>query len=211
MDLKKAYQILGLREGATEEEIKAAYRALAQKYDPQAHENSPLQEEFSQKMTELNDAFDTLMSYLRSGSPYINTNTNPSHDPAQDQNQQAQYHSIRQMIQAGNVDQAITLLSAIPNGAYDAEWNFLMGSAYYYKGWLAQALQYFRTASRLAPQNAEYAAALRNLQQNMGGAMPGNPYGNAPYGPQTMTCSCCDVCAATMCMNMCCDCGMGGC
>ena len=29
-----AYKVLGLTEGATEEEIKTAYRALAQKYNP---------------------------------------------------------------------------------------------------------------------------------------------------------------------------------
>ena len=29
-----AYQVLGLRRGASEDEVKAAYRALAQKYNP---------------------------------------------------------------------------------------------------------------------------------------------------------------------------------
>ena len=69
----------------------------------------------------------------------------------------------------------------------------------------------YQAACRLDPSNPEYTAALRNLQRSAGGAMPGNPYGNnAPYGAQTVTCSCCDMCAAMACMDMCCNCG-GGC
>ena len=87
-----------------------------------------------------------------------------------------------------------------------------MGSAYYYKGWLAEAMRYFEAACRLAPGNREYEAALRNLQNNAAGAMPGNPYGaQGPYGAQAVGCSCCDMCMAMACMDMCCGCGRGGC
>ena len=41
MDIKTAYATLGLREGADGDEIKAAYRALAQKYDPDQYEAGP--------------------------------------------------------------------------------------------------------------------------------------------------------------------------
>ena len=110
------------------------------------------------------------------------------------------------------VEQALAELNAIQGGANDAEWNFLVGSAYYYKGWVADALRYFQTACRLAPGNREYEAALRNLQNSAGGAMPGNPYGNnGMAGAQAVGCSCCDMCTAMMCMDMCCGCGRGGC
>lgn len=42
--------------------------------------------------------------------------------------------------------------------------------------------------------------------------MPGNPYGNnGMAGAQAVGCSCCDMCTAMMCMDMCCGCGRGGC
>lgn len=220
MDIQTAYATLGLREGAGEDEIKTAYRALAQKYAPENYEASPLREEADQKMTEINEAFDLLMSHLRTGSePAAGA---AQQGPAPDQGprpayQQGgastpQYRAIRQLINGGQVEQALAQLNAIPNGSADAEWNFLMGSAYYYKGWVAQALNYFQRACQLAPDNAEYAAALRNLQNNAGGAMPGNPYGNQnAYGAQAVGCSCCDMCTAMMCMDMCCGCGRGGC
>ena len=40
-----AYQVLGLRRGASEDEVKAAYRALAQKYNPDNYEAGPLRED----------------------------------------------------------------------------------------------------------------------------------------------------------------------
>ena len=210
MDIKTAYATLGLREGADGDEIKAAYRALAQKYDPDQYEAGPLHEDAERKMEELNAAFDLLMSNLRGGQP-ADGQQGPAYGGAA-AGQNPSYRAIRQLINNGNVEQALQQLSAIPGGSGDAEWNFLMGSAYYYKGWVAQALTYFQEACRLAPGNAEYAAALRNLQNSQNGNMAGNPYGNqSPYGTTAVGCSCCDMCTAMMCMDMCCGCGRGGC
>ncbi len=217
MDTKTAYATLGLREGAEEDEIKRAYRTLAQKYDPENYEAGPLREDAEKKMSELNDAFDTLIGLIRTGTAAQADSgpayqQGPGNQPPVNEDRAAQYRIIRQMINSGDVDNALARLSSITNGAGDAEWNFLMGSAYYYKGWVAQALNYFQAACRLAPNNPEYAAALRNLQNSANGGMPGNPYGGTnPYGTQAVTCSCCDMCTAMMCMDMCCGCGRGGC
>ena len=189
-----AYKVLGLTEGATEEEIKTAYRALAQKYNPDNYEAGPLREEAEAKMTELNEAFDALMGAIRTGTPVNSRRTANAGEPEPDTGAAAngRYRAIRQMINSGAVEQALAELNAIQGGANDAEWNFLVGSAYYYKGWVADAL--------------------RNLQNSAGGAMPGNPYGNnGMAGAQAVGCSCCDMCTAMMCMDMCCGCGRGGC
>ena len=116
------------------------------------------------------------------------------------------------MIRAGRADEALAQLQSIPNGPASAEWNFLMGSAYYYKGWMNEALRYFQQACQLDPGNREYAAALHNLQSSAQGQMPGNPYG--PYGgaqANAVGCSCCDMCMAMYCMDLCCSCGGQGC
>ena len=189
-----AYKVLGLTEGATEEEIKTAYRALAQKYNPDNYEAGPLREEAEAKMTELNEAFDALMGAIRTGTPVNSRRTANAGEPEPDTGAAAngRYRAIRQMINSGAVEQALAELNAIQGGANDAEWNFLVGSAYYYKGWVADALRYF--------------------QNSAGGAMPGNPYGNnGMAGAQAVGCSCCDMCTAMMCMDMCCGCGRGGC
>ena len=51
-----AYQVLGLRRGASEDEVKAAYRALAQKYKPDNYEAGPLKEDALKKMEEIGRA-----------------------------------------------------------------------------------------------------------------------------------------------------------
>ena len=205
MDTNNAYRVLGLAPGASEDEVKATYRALAQQYAPESKPEGAERREAEARMAELNDAFDTLISVLRTG---VNTQQAAQGSP----DRAAAYRAIRQMIDSGNVDGALAQLGAMTGGANDAEWNFLMGSAYYYKGWLAEAMRYFEAACRLAPNNREYEAALRNLQNNAAGAMPGNPYGaQGPYGTQAVGCSCCDMCMAMACMDMCCSCGRGGC
>lgn len=139
-----AYKVLGLTEGATEEEIKTAYRALAQKYNPDNYEAGPLREEAEAKMTELNEAFDALMGAIRTGTPVNSRRAANAGEPEPDTGAAAngRYRAIRQMINSGAVEQALAELNAIQGGANDAEWNFLVGSAYYYKGWVADALRY---------------------------------------------------------------------
>ncbi len=53
------YKVLGLSHGATEEEIKKAYRKKAKEYHPDLHPNDPVA---VKKMQEVNEAYDMLMN-----------------------------------------------------------------------------------------------------------------------------------------------------
>lgn len=199
MDRSQAYDILGIRQDASEDEIKAAYRALAQKYNVDNYEAGPLRDDAKQKMNELNEAFDILMSFIRTGSEPKGTYRSGT-DTFQ---AQGKYPEIRSLINSGRVDDALSELNAIPSGINDAEWNFLMGSVYYYKGYLDQALSHFQTAVNLSPGNREYQAALRNLQGNAEGNMQGSPF--APTDPSATALNCvCNACALICCMETCC-------
>jgi len=55
--VKNYYRILGLREGATPEEIKAAYRKLAKKYHP---DTAPDDQNIKKKFQEISEAYEAL-------------------------------------------------------------------------------------------------------------------------------------------------------
>lgn len=196
--MRDPYEVLGLRPGATEEEIKAAYKALAQKYSAENYAASPLEGEAGRQMAEINEAFDALMGSLRTGA-----------GPGAFGGKDGRYEEIRRLINEGKADEALHRLQEKDESAVSGEWNFLCASAYYYKGWLGQALPYFEKAASLCPDNREYAAACRRLKNSAAGNVAGNPYAGTPQG--VAGCSCCDMCTALMCMDLCCGFGRGGC
>lgn len=59
------YAVLGLDRGATDGEIRAAYRALVAKYHPDRHQGNPLEELASAKMAEINRAHEILSDSRR--------------------------------------------------------------------------------------------------------------------------------------------------
>lgn len=57
---KDPYDILGVRRGASQEEIKLAYREMVKKYHPDNYQNHPLGELAEEKIKEINWAYDQL-------------------------------------------------------------------------------------------------------------------------------------------------------
>ena len=203
--MKDPYEVLGVPHGASEEEIKKAYRELARKYHPDNYANNPLADLAQEKMKEINEAYDSITKARSgesgaSGGSYQSGYQNSYQSYNAYSGNSGNYAQVRSYINANRLDEAESLLNTAPNR--DAEWYYLKGVIAYRKGWLDEARQNYQTACAMMPGNYEYQNALRTVQ---GGY---TPYRQTNYQTGGMDAAC-DICNALLCLN--CLCGGGGC
>ena len=196
--MKDPYIILGVDRNATEDEVKKAYRELARKYHPDNYADNPLSDLASEKMKEINDAYDAIMAERRAGASRKNGGQS-GYSSAQ-----SAFPEVRSLINQNRLEQAQEVLDGVPPHHRNAEWYFLNGTVLYRRGWFDQAYTSFATAARMDPHNMEYQNAVRNAQRQQGAQY--NPYRS--YGGQS-DCTGCDVCQGLICADCCCEC-MGG-
>ena len=197
--MKDPYEVLGVSPGATEEEIKRAYRDLARKYHPDNYTDNPLADLAQEKMKEINEAYDTLTKGGQSG--YQQTGYQQSGYQSYSQwsgSSNTTYAQVRQNINLGKIQVAEDQLGAI--ATRDAEWYFLSGSIAYRKGWMDEARRNYEIACQMAPGNLEYRQALNMLSGAGVYRGVGNGTGNVDG---------CQICSGLMLADCCCEC-MGG-
>jgi curved DNA-binding protein CbpA len=199
--MKNPYEVLGVSQNATDEEIKTAYRNLAKKYHPDNYNDSPLADLAEEKMKEINEAYDSICDMRRNGS---SSNYSSGSYGTNSSYSSTSYPDVRQYIMNGRLDDALELLNGVPEGSRNAEWYFLMGMIYSRKGWGDQAYNYFQRAYQMDPGNPEFKAAFNSVNSRRAYANPGY---NTNSG---MGCSVCDICTGLMCANCLCNCCGGG-
>ena len=197
------YEVLGVKQGASQEEIKAAYRKLVKQYHPDQYGDNPLKDLAQEKLTEVNKAYDMLKNGGgNSGGTYssnFSSNSNSSYNSGYSNNV-AGYAEIRRLIQMRNNIEAERRLNAMSNR--DAEWHFLYGAVQLIKGWFDSALSNIERAWQMDPNIFEYRQSLNQLKMRAGGYA--NPYRTAQGGVDACTC-----CNNLICADCCCE-MMGG-
>ncbi len=192
------YKVLGVSPDASDDEIKKAYRKLARKYHPDNYVNNPLSDLVEEKMKEINEAYDTIQKQ-RSENGYSEKNT-----AKKGKTYSGEYDTIRQLINAGKLSEAETMLNYIPNPDRNGEWNFLKGCILEKRGWYFDAQRFFEAACYMDPDNFEYQDALNKIKNTA------NSFGGYRASNIDRTgCSVCDMCTSLMCADCCCEC-LGG-
>ncbi len=210
---KNPYTILGITESATDKDIKNAYRELAKKYHPDNYEDSPLKDLATEKMKEINEAYDEIQKMRKEGRSYSSESSQNSYS------QSGSYYSggsangytytgypeVREFIKSGRLQEAENVLKGVPADNRRGEWYFLYGMIYYRRGWTDQAYNYFRIACEMEPQNQEFRSVFDRMNNQRTYSSP--EYRRVHHSSDC--CSPCDICTAICCLDTCCEC-MGG-
>ena len=204
--MKDPYSILGVHVGATDEEVKTAYRNLARKYHPDNYDDSnPLKELAKEKMQEINAAYDEIQRN-RTTSSHSNTNSNNYYSWAN--NSTGIYATVRQKINERKYREAEELLYTVSDFDRTADWHFLNSVCLMQRGKSADAMRELELACSMDPSNLEYQKAKEMFNTS------GSRYGSTYYGEggrryRSSQDEACDCCMNLICLDCLCEC-MGG-
>ena len=208
--MRDPYEVLGISRSATDAEVKKAYRDLVKKYHPDNYANNPLADLASEKMKEINEAYNAITGSRGSGSSYSSYDSGSSGSSGSGYQagyrssdyQSSDYHqagTVRSLINSNRLDEAENMLNSMGNR--DAEWYYLKGEIAYRRGWMDEARQNYQTACAMVPGNLEYRRALQTVQGGF------TPYRQDVYRQGGGMDAACDLCNLLLCLNCLC----GGC
>lgn len=217
--MRDPYEVLGLSPGASDEEVKKAYRSLAKKYHPDLNPGDKVAEE---KMKEINAAYDRIKAG-DTGSGYGSTGTNGGYNSygntggyygynpftgaytygygygGQSQQQESnEMAAARNYIQAGQYKQALYVLDTVSHRT--ARWYYYSALANAGAGNRIQSLEHAKMAHQMEPDNIEYETLLEQLQN---GGRVYRQYGQN-YGMAGGNLS--SLCTMLCIMRFCCGC-----
>jgi molecular chaperone DnaJ len=202
--LKNPYEVLGIREGASEEEIKKAYRELVKKYHPDQYRDNPLSKLAEEKLREINEAYDYLMKNISSGgSGQYGGASYGRGDGGWSGSGSDFFRQVKSHINSGNIRLAEDMLDS--SRSRPAEWFYLKGLIFMRKGWYNEAYTHIQRAVNMDPANYEYRSALERMNASYQ-AYRMNPFGSRPYRSEPDLCT---ICQCLWCSDCCCEC-MGG-
>ena len=214
---RNPYEVLGLKPGATQEEIKTAYRELVKKYHPDRYQNNPLSDLAEEKMREINEAYETLMAGAkgpknRGSSKYgpgssRGYNGGPAYGGGDyggggvySEDGTEEFREIRKSIDRGDIRDAEVRLGRM--SMRSAEWYYLFGVLNIRRGWFNEGMQGLQTAVRMEPDNFEYRNTLNSVVAQTQGY-----YANSyRRGYNDMERGFCYGLQCYCCADLCCDC-----
>ena len=180
--MRDPYEVLGVQRGASDDEIKKAYRAKCKRWHPDLNPNDPTAEEHFKEVQAAYDAitkgdtgpqmggnpyggqgyvdFDDLFGF--GGAGY--GSREPIH-PEAAAGDNVQMRNAIDAINAGRGQQAVDILNTVTSDGRSARWYYLSALANDAAGNTLMALEQIRRAVRMDPNNPDYQRAQRQFQQ----------------------------------------------
>lgn len=224
------YQVLGVTRGASDEEIKKAYRTLSRKYHPDANVNNPNKEQAEERFKQVQQAYDQIMKEKQQGPSgnyggFSGYGGQGASNPGGGYSQQGPFGGFSGTYYYGSNNtnsqrresspkmqaalnylrnqcytEALNVLGEIPFSERTGRWYYYSAVANEGTGNTATALEHMRRALDLEPSNMEY----RQFQQHLeyGGTWYTNMGSNydRPYSGYS------NFCMSLLCMQALCTC-----
>jgi molecular chaperone DnaJ len=207
--MRNPYEVLGVRQGSSEDEIKKAYRELVKKYHPDQYRDNPLSTLAEEKLKEINEAYDYITKN-HNGGPFDSYNRSEN-SGGYNNYSNSNLNEVRSYIKNENIIQAEQILDTI--SVKTAEWYYLKGVINIKKGFYSEGYNQLQTAVNMDPSNFEYRDALNRVNSS------NTTYSSRPYsgglggygrgynnGPDM-----CTICSWLWCADTCCQCTGAGC
>ena len=205
--MKEFYELLGLTESATDEEITARYNQLRDKYREDRWLDGEAGNEAAKMLTKLETAYNEIMSARKERSQ--NTEGKDA------------FEEVAELLRQDKIAEAQTKLDNFNERS--AEWHYMQAVVYYKKNWTNDSKKQLEIAIEMDPSNQKYRSAYGKMnarteqQQQQQQQQTQNPYSrNTTYDqPEQMgggnVCSdCLSCCYSVLCVhclfNCCCGC-----
>ncbi len=211
------YRVLGLSPGASDEEVKAAYRALAKKYHPDLNPGNP---RAAERMNEINAAYDQIKNPQAQEADYGSGSWGGTYGGAwsgayggsygagayqsRESAERNELRAARNFIRSREFMQAVNALSGVPVSERDGEWYYLHAIANFNMGNRVAALDSARRACTAEPGNERYRQLLLQIQQGAqtyDEAGEGFGFRRVNLGGNNL---CMSLCVANLVCNLCC-------
>lgn len=198
---KRSYEILGVNESASMQEIEQKYNELVNKYSKERFLEGEAGNIAAKKLTEVKSAYQDILDDRKENSF----------------GEDGLYKSVYDAIKNGDIVLAQALLDKFNDR--NAEWHYLQSVVFYRKNWNNESKKQLKIALELDPGNEKYKTAydklvakMENPSQSQTTYSSGGEYssGNVGEEPQMGGGSCFDFCCQLLIcntlLNCCCNC-----
>lgn len=208
--IQEYYDLLGVNEYSTDEEINERYRELKKKYNEERWLDGEAGNEAAKMLNKLDTAYQEIKNYRR--------------EKERNESGVSAFDEVEKLIKDGKIQEAQNKLDEFDER--NARWHYLQAAVFYRKQWTNECKKQLEIAMNLDPSNEKYKKEYekfntkteqneqaKQAQENNNGTYRYDAYGagNDPEQMGGSGCSeCLNSCATCLCFNMllniCCNC-----
>ena len=199
---KKNLELFGLGDGATKEDVKAAYDALRAKYLEERFMDGEIGNNAAKMLTQIEIAYNDLMRELS--------------ENAAAEDSESSFARVEELIKQGNDSEAQRVLDGFNERG--GNWHYLQSVIFYRKNWINESKKQLEIAIQLEPENEKYKEAYKKLNDKINyDAQNSANASQSVYQGQTVNsaddnqmggnfcANCIECCYINMCINCLCN------